>query len=75
MSAAIDNVEAVFARAERMLTDKTADNKRLRLNVCDVIALLDAEGACSRCRSAANYLRRALMLNSQPSNPFAMGGE
>lgn len=75
MSSVIDDCEKVFARAQRMLADKTNDNRRLRLNVCDVIALLDAEGACSRCKSAANYLRRALMLNSHPSNPFTQRGE
>ena len=75
MSQCIDDLEKVFARAERMLEDQKTAHRRFRLNVCDVVALLDAKGGCERCKSAANYLRRALSLDSQPTNPFTQGGE
>lgn len=75
MSHCIDDLEKVFASAERMLSEQQTGHARFRLNVCNVVALLDAKGGCERCKSAANYLRRALSLDSQPTNPFTHGGE
>lgn len=51
---------------------KQEEYGRLRLDVADVIALLESTGGCERCAAAAKYLRRALLSQPQGTNPFTV---